>query len=255
MKSIIRLLVIGAAVIVAASVSYVRLSAAAEPASSDGALGRTTGKVVATMDADVYTYVQIDDGSKQIWVAALRFAVSVGDEVIVPDGIAMHDFHSKTLNRTFDVVYFASSIQVAGRESAKEPLSAHAAPPQDMSPHGMSLHTAAGPTAVDLSNIKPADGGQTVAELFADKAALAGKSVVVRGRVVKYIAGVMGKNWLHVRDGSGAVGTNDLAVSTNATTTVGDLVLVRGKLSTNRDYGFGYRYEVIIEDASVVVEE
>ena len=230
---------------------------AAAPA--DGSASGITGKVIETMNADVYTYVQVDDGSKKIWAAAPKFTVAVGDKVKVPDGIEMRDFHSKTLNRTFDLVYFVPGVEIVGgkpagnSEPAKEPpVAAHGGgSPHGGSPHGTTGNPAA---AIDLSNIKKADGGHTVAELFANKATLVGKDVAVRGRVVKYTADVMGKNWLHVQDGSGSAGSNDITVSTSSAAAVGNMVLVRGKLGADKDFGFGYHYDVIIEDGSVAVE-
>lgn len=64
----------------------------------------------------------------------------------------------------------------------------------------------------------------------------------------------MGKNWLHLQDGSGVEGTNDLTVTTTTTVKVGDVVLVNGVVSVDRDFGYGYSYDVIIEDAEVTVE-
>ena len=111
-----------------------------------------------------------------------------------------------------------------------------------------------GPVAPDLSGIKRADNGQTVAEIVTGKAKFAGKPVAVRARVVKYNTNILGKNWLHIRDGSGGEGTNDLTVTTAGTAKVGDLVLVTGVLATNRDFGSGYQYPLIVEGATVVVE-
>ncbi len=212
-----------------------------------------TGKVVETMNAGSYTYVQVDDGSKKIWAAAPQFAVAVGDKVIVPDGMAMRDFYSKTLGRTFDLVSFVPSVEVVGGK-ATEGQASRTGDHSGAFAHPMSGHGTAGAVPVDLSNIKKAEGGQTVAEVFSKKAALAGKDVSVRGRVVKFTPSVMGKNWLHVQDGSGSAGTNDLTVSTSASAAVGNTVLVRGKLSTDKDFGFGYKYDVLIEDATVAVE-
>jgi len=122
----------------------------------------------------------------------------------------------------------------------------------DAAPHPMPAAPAA---SVDLSGIAKAEGGRTVAELFAAKAELAGQEVLVRGRVVKSNPNVMGKNWLHIRDGSGGEGTNDLTVTTSgAAPQVGDTVLVKGKVALDRDLGMGYRYEVIVEDAELTVE-
>ena len=110
-------------------------------------------------------------------------------------------------------------------------------------------------TEVDLSGIAKAEGGQTVAEVYAGKEGFEGQTVRVRGKVVKVNAGIMDRNWLHVRDGSGAEGTNDLTITTvDALPAVGDTVLVTGALSLNRDFGMGYTYPVIVEDADVTVE-
>ncbi|MFI5396154.1 MAG: DNA-binding protein [Candidatus Binatia bacterium] len=203
-----------------------------------------TGKVVETMNAGTYTYVQVDDGTKKIWAAAPQFQVAVGDVVVVPEGAPMRNFESKTLGRTFDLVYFVEGIQVAGSHTAKEQVAAA---------HGAGT-TKAPAVALDLSNIAKATGGQTVSELFANKTALAGKEVAVRGKVAKFTSSIMGKNWIHLKDGTGSAGTNDLTVTTNAEAAVGNTVLVHGKLSTDKDFGFGYKYDVLIEDAAVAVE-
>ncbi|HVM97876.1 MAG TPA: hypothetical protein VMT89_15880 [Candidatus Acidoferrales bacterium] len=222
-------------------------AAAADAAQAASQLPPTTGKVVETFDSGGYTYVQVDDNGRKLWAAGPTTKIAVGTKVMLPDGMPMANFTSKSLNRTFDMIYFVSSIQIVNDQASNAMAAAHSAAAH-------SASNAPAPAQVDFSNIKKADGGHTVAELYSGKTALAGKDVAVRGRVVKYTAAVMGKNWVHVRDGSGANGTNDLTVSTNATAAIGDMVLVRGKLQTDRDLGAGYRYEVIIEDAVLTVE-
>jgi hypothetical protein len=108
---------------------------------------------------------------------------------------------------------------------------------------------------IDLSGIARAEGGKTIREIYDEKDQLAGKPVSVRGKIVKANAGIMGKNWLHLRDGYGTGTTSDLTVTTSAVVPkVGDTVLVTGKVSLNKDFGMGYQYDVIIEDADVKVE-
>ena len=104
---------------------------------------------------------------------------------------------------------------------------------------------------MDLAGIEKAEGGLTVAEVFE---AEAGREVVLRGKVVKFNSNIMGKNWLHVRDGTGGAGTNDITVTTLDSAKVGDIVLVTGKLAADRDFGSGYKYAHLIEDAKLVVE-
>ena len=105
------------------------------------------------------------------------------------------------------------------------------------------------------TGIAKADGGKTVAEVYAEKDQLAGQKVTVRGQVVKATHLVMGKNWVHVRDGSGGPDTNDLTITTKAELPhIGDVVVVTGTLATNKDFGVGYTYPVLVEDGEVKVE-
>lgn len=215
-----------------------------EPAASQpGAGAGISGKVAETMDASGYTYVLIDKGTEKIWVAGPKTILKVGDEVAVAEGSVMNNFESKSLKRTFDKIIFASAIMVAGADKA-------AAAPAPVS------HTQAPvAAAVDLKGISKPQGGKAVAEVFAERKELNGKAVLVRGKVVKYMSGIMGKNWLHVKDGSGAAGTDDLVVTTKAEAKIGDKVLVNGKVAADKDFGSGYRYDVIVEDADVTIEK
>jgi len=223
-----------------------------------------TGKVTETMNAAGYTYVQVDTGKEKFWAAAPEVKVQVGDSVVVPEGMPMPDYESKSLNRKFDLVYFVPSIMVGG-------ASAPAAGPGEMPPGHPPVSGSQGgmpaempgaggapkvvaPADVNLKGIKKAD--QTVADIFAQKTALSGKAVTVRGKVVKFSPEIMGRNWLHIQDGSGQPGANDLTVTTDLKTAakVGDTVVVSGKLTVAKDYGYGYKYDVIIEDASITKE-
>jgi hypothetical protein len=206
-----------------------------------------TGKVVETMDAASYTYVQVDTGKEKIWAAAPHFDVKVGDDVIVPPGMPMPQYHSNTLDRTFDVVYFVQAIMVGGDDkmNAKNPAA------QLPASGGAPVVKA---TNIDLSGIAVAEGGQTVADIFAKKDDLSGKPVKVRGKVVKFNSNIMGKNWIHLQDGTGEAGSNDLTVTTSSSAQVGDTVVISGVLSTDKDFGFGYEYGVLVEDADVKTE-
>ncbi|MDZ4384384.1 MAG: hypothetical protein U0940_02765 [Nitrospirota bacterium] len=90
-----------------------------------------------------------------------------------------------------------------------------------------------------------------VEEVFAKKDALNGKKITVKGEVVKFNSSIMGKNWVHIKDGSGKPGTNDLTATTNDTANVGDKVVVTGTLAVGKDFGAGYKYEAIMEEATI----
>jgi len=110
-------------------------------------------------------------------------------------------------------------------------------------------------TSTESIEVARAEGsdGRTVAELYTQKSELSGKTVALRGKVVKYSAGIMGRNWIHLQDGSGdaTAGTHDLTVTSNDTAAVGDTVLVQGTVTVDKDFGAGYFYAVIVEEASV----
>lgn len=210
-----------------------------------------TGKVVQTMDAGSYTYAEIEADGRKVWVAAPRTPVAVGDTVSVPAGMVMQNFSSKSLGRTFEEVWFVAAIRAPGAAAAPAPGgSAAAKAPEPIPAH--RGNGAAPKTGALVAAIAKVADGYTVAELYAQKADLAGKPVAVRGKVTKYNAAILGKNWLHIDDGSGA--GKDLTVTTAATAKVGDTVVVRGVLGADRDFGAGYRYDLIIEDAVVIAE-
>ena len=220
-----------------------------------------TGKVIETMNAAGYTYVQVDTGKEKFWAAAPEVKVKVGDTVLVPEGMPMPNYESKTLNRKFDVVYFVPSLLINGAAPAGMPgAMPEGHPPTTGMPAGMppGMPGAGGapkvsaPADINLKGIKKAD--QTVADIFAQKSALAGKPVKIRGKVVKFSPEIMGKNWLHIQDGSGQAGTNDLTVNTSSVAKVGDTVVVTGKLTVAKDFGYGYQYDVIVEDAQITKE-
>ncbi len=206
------------------------------------------GAVIETMNTGGYTYVQIDTGSEKLWAAAPECSVKVGDQLAVSKEMPMQNYHSTTLDRDFEVVYFVNAFL----DAEGKPLGSVKQLPGGHPP----MTEADSAKQVDVGNLEKAEGGVTVAEVHTGKTDLADKEVTLRGKVVKYNQQIMGKNWLHIRDGSGdaATGTNDLTITTAATVKVGDTVLVTGKVSLDKDFGFGYKYGVIIEDATVVVE-
>lgn len=215
------------------------------------------GTVLEALDASRYTYIHVDTGAEKVWAAAPQFQVNVGDHVTFPQGMAMANFHSESLNRDFGQVYFVSAVrvEVAGHGKAHGP-GPEEAPAGEASPSQADTGAVKKPVKapVDLSGIIKADGGVTIAEIYADSTTLAGKEVVLRGKVVKFSPQILGTNWIHIQDGTGEAGKNDLTVTTSDSAKMGDTVLVKGVLATGKDFGGGYRYEVIVENAAVTVE-
>ncbi|MFZ0469588.1 MAG: hypothetical protein WAL92_11780 [Thiogranum sp.] len=201
--------------------------------------GTLNGEIVETMNAAGYTYVLLNTDSGKIWAAATETSVKVGQRVSVPPGELMTDFSSKTLNRTFDKIYFVSGIYPEGAlEKAAD------------QGHGMGASSRTVVTDAHVEGVAKAEGGYTVEEILTRSSKLTGQKVKVRGRVVKFTADIMGTNWMHIQDGT----PGDLTVTTDTLVAKGDLVMVEGTLSVNKDFGAGYVYPAIIEKAMVTKE-
>jgi hypothetical protein len=202
--------------------------------------------VLETMDASNYTYVRVKTASREVWAASSQFKVAVNDKVVFSLDQPMENFHSQSLNRDFPLIYFVSRIAHEGDPAALSMAVAHAQG-QGSAP--------AKPITV-TTPMEPAAGGLTVAAVWKDRKALAGKKVTIRGKVVKFNGGILGVNWLHLQDGSGkaADADNDITVTCDADAKVGDVVTVTGVVGIDKDLGSGYQYPVIIEKASVAAK-
>jgi hypothetical protein len=196
------------------------------------------GKVLERIDAGRYSYLRLSTESGEIWAAVLQADVKVGDEVTIPDPMPMDGFESKTLNRTFDRIMFGNIAEE--QETSKILMNAHSSVSEVENVGPISVDKASGPN------------GRTVAEVFAQKQDLNDRQVSVRGKVTKVNANILGRTWIHIQDGTGDPqnGTNDLAVTSQDNPSVGDTVLVEGVLHTDKNYGMGYVFPVIVEDAT-----
>ena len=194
------------------------------------------GKVAETMDSGGYTYVRVLEGKDSSWVAIPQQAVKVGAEVSYAKGLVMTDFHSKTLNRTFKKLVFSEGTASPGHGS-KGGKAARS--------HGQA---APNQLPVKISKAEGQDA-YTVAEIFSKRKELDGKQVSVRGKVMKVSPEIMGRNWVHLQDGSGdsKAGTHDLLVTTSEEAKPGETVTARGTVAKDKDFGSGYRYQVLVE--------
>ena len=213
---------------------------------SHGTLPATwRGKVQETMNSGGYSYVHLDTGDRSIWLAGPELqGLAVGQAVTVPQGMLMTNFRSTTLDREFPQIYFVTAMEVDGAADSSNTARPRSQPIGGGEPAGEGK----------INGVATAAGGHTVAQILAQGAELAGKTVKVRGKVVKFSAQIMGRNWAHIQDGSGEAGAADVTVTTDATVQVGDTVLVEGVLAVDKDFGAGYRYAAIIEQAKLTVE-
>lgn len=231
----------------AAPAGHPPMNQTAAPALSDTKTDENiSGKVLETINSGGYSYVYIEkkDG-KKIWVAVMETKVKVGSQITFKPGMKMTNFESKSLNRTFDTIVFSNGVLSAQAAKGKEPDLTSPSPGSkgaSVAKEGkISVAKATGPNAYTIEGV------------FKNSAKLDKKKVVIRGKVMKVSSGIMKRNWIHIQDGTGsqAKGTHNLVCTSQDKPNSGDVVTVTGTLAKDRDFGGGYRYAVIIENAKI----
>lgn len=200
------------------------------------------GTVLETLHAGGYTYVLLDTKDGPIWLAGPETSLAAGTKINCPEGLNMREFESPALGRTFKPIWFVSSWEMPKTKVGTDP---HAGVHRVGATGGIAPPAPGSIAKADL----------TIAEVFARKADLSGKTIAIRGLVTKVNPSIMGKNWIHLMDGSGRAGTNELTLTTKEEIKPGARILVRGALGTNVDLGAGYVFDVLLEEPSIKVEQ
>lgn len=207
-------------------------------------------KVLETMEGGGYSYAKVDEGGNIYWIAGPQSNISTGSTISFLEQMVMTDFTSKSLNRHFDQIVFVSAIVPTDKPAAQSAQGqsdgSSACKTCDTS---MNVELNAAAQEAPLKIAKNSDG-YTVEELYAKKAQLKDKPIKVNAKVVKVSRNIMGKDWIHLQDGSGSAGTNDIiATAVGSNVQVGDSVTASGVVKTDIDLGYGYNFPVLIEEA------
>lgn len=221
------------------------VGAGQSPAPSSSAPGGVVvkGVVLEIKEVESYTYLRLKTGEGERWAAVARAPVSKGAAVTIENVMIMSNFESKALKQTFPTIIFGNLAgAAAGSPSQGNGMATGHS--------GMAKAADGGDTVVPRAT---GANARTVAEIMTKGAELKDQPILVRGKVVKYNPAILGKNWIHLRDGSGstAENTNDILVTTTQPARTGDILTVKGIVRTNKDFGSGYAYKVLIEDATL----
>lgn len=223
--------------------------------------------VLETMNAANYTYAKVDEDGNVYWIAGPEAAIAVGDQISFIDQMVMEDFTSKALGKTFEYLVFASTLiptnKTANTPAVKQEHDCDSCGPSAKTPTPTPTAAAAAaapashngsnqqPTQVDDVNVAKIAGGYTVEELYTKKVELKDKKIKVQAKVVKVSKNIMNKDWVHLQDGTGNGGTSDIVVTAqNTTVNVGDVVITEALLQTDVDFGYGYFFPVILQEAN-----
>lgn len=186
-----------------------------------------------------YTYVKGTENAKDIWLALPKREVEIGKTYYYTPEMEMKDFKSKDLDRTFESIYFLSGIYDSPNMTAKSDGIA----PDD------EFHTKKEPIQKQDMNVPHAEGEFAIEYIYKNKEALENKKVTVKGIVTKINPQIMDRNWVHIQDGTGGENTFDLTITTLDNIEVGSIASFEGVVAINKDFGHGYKYDLIIEEA------
>jgi len=199
-------------------------------------------KVLEVVNGSSYTYLRVDHNGEEKWLATDLIGFEEGIVIYYEEGLEMKNFESKELQKTFETIFFVDkiSLEPAGTED----------------PHAGMMGDQPQKPVIKKENIQveQPEGGISIGELYANRKDFSGKIVKVRGQVTKVNTGIMNRNWVHMQDGTASGGNFDLTLTTNDKPQVGEVVTYSGTLNLEVDFGHGYFYEVIVEDAEPVAQ-
>lgn len=201
--------------------------------------GNQKAEVKEVIQTSAYTYLKVDNNNKEVWIAITKQDIKEGSTVYYKEGLKMENFTSPELQRTFEAVYFVQEI-------SDQPIKAKM-------PEELMGSEPKKPVLSKLDiKIEQPEGGISIGELYAKRNEYSGKTVKVKGQVTKVNIAIMERNWIHLQDGTSEGKDFDLTITTIHEPKVGDVVTYSGTLSLNKDFGSGYSYELLLEDASPI---
>jgi hypothetical protein len=201
--------------------------------------GNHKAEIVDVEVTSNYTYLQVDEMGSEYWIAVNKQMFDKGETVYFLTGLKMENFESKDLGQTFDVIYFVQDID-------REPI-------QQVQEMVRGQTEAKKPKLVkEEIEVELPEGAVSIEDIYADPESFDGKTILVRGKVTKVNPNIMNRNWIHIQDGTGSEDQFDLTITTLHTPEPGEIVTFQGKIALNRDFGAGYIYDVLLEDAELV---
>jgi hypothetical protein len=198
-----------------------------------------------------YTYLHAKENDSLIWLAVPLMEAKKGETYFYAGGWPMNKFESKELKRTFDDVLFLGGVSVDSNLNSKNKKASDQASIANGHDSNEPYKRTVTPEIKRNIKVDAAQDGVTIAQLFSKKESYAGKTIKIKGEVTKYSPSIMNRNWIHLQDGTNYNNKFDLTVTSASEVKVGQIITVEGKVSLNKDFGYGYLFDVILEEASL----
>jgi hypothetical protein len=195
-------------------------------------------RVLEVINSGSYTYVRLKDGNKEIWAAISAQIIEAGKTYYYKDAFEMKDFQSKSLNRVFESIWFINNFYSSN----------------PMNNPSTNTQNSTSNSGAKTPEIETPEGAYNLAYIFEHKGELKNQEIIVRGQIMKINLNIMKTNWVHIQDGTSYHGNFDLTITTHDAINfaIDDVISFKGKLILNKDFGAGYQYDYLLEDAIIV---
>ena len=204
--------------------------------------------VKESIQSSNYTFVRASENDTDKWIAIPSMNLKTGEIYYYTGGLMMLRFKSKELNRTFDHILFLEGLRKEMDPGIRKLLTSKTYPMMEEKHQNVNTSNL---RRIPIK-LKPAKDGMTIAILYAHKDRYAGKIVQIKGIVTKFSPDIMKRNWIHLQDGTKDENKFDLTITTGSRVSQGDTVTFEGKITLQKDFGFGYSYELLMEDATIL---
>ncbi|MBU2904573.1 SH3-like domain-containing protein [Arenibacter algicola] len=190
-----------------------------------------------------YVYLRVTEGGEKFWIATRKQEVEKGEVYFYRNGLLKTNFESKEYNKVFDTIYLISNL--VAEDHAK-----HVGNLPPNTAKTVKTNTQKEDIPTHTNKVVEHKGTLKIAELVKDFKKYEGHTVQISGKCVKSNANIMGRNWIHIQDGS--KNDFDLVVTSNTFVPEGEVVTFRAVVGLNRDFGAGYKYDLILENGTLV---
>lgn len=203
-----------------------------------GELHKVTVKKV--LQAMRYVYLEVEENEHTFWIATRKKEVAVGESYFYQGGLLKTNFESKEHSRMFDTIYLISNL--VSTDHSKHSTSSTPIP-KTIEPSSEEIPT-------HTEKTFDHKGLLSISELVQNPAKYEGHTVQIKGKCVKVNPNIMDRNWIHIQDGT--QDNFDLVVTSATFVPEGKTVTIKAVVSRNRDFGAGYRYDLILENGMII---
>jgi len=204
-----------------------------------------TIKVNEVLKTSKYLYINVTENKEEFWIATRLMDITVGETYYYKGGLLKTNYENKELQRVFKKIYLISSNLVSSNHSTNSnniSKSNFTPQKQTSSPAAVSVKT-----TYKKIEVK---GSIKIAELVNNYKKYEGKTIQVSGTCVKINPNIMNRNWIHLKDGS--KDDFDLVITSDSFVDEGSIITIKATVSINKDFGAGYKYDLILENGTIV---